>query len=92
MNSNVNKQEESSLYTIAAFLLGMLLTENLTSTEQNALGNWLMLVAQTLCSNGSYVFNNDWNEHLGGEHPEIRNMLNKMDVALDQVNKVINKM
>lgn len=92
MNSNINKQEESRLYTIAAFLLGMLLTENLTSTEQNALGNWLMLVAQTLCSNGSYVFNNDWNEHLGGGHPEIRSMLNKMNVALDQVNKVINKM
>lgn len=85
----MRKEEEARLYTIAAFLLGYVLIDNLTSTEQNALGNWLMLVSQTLCTNGSYNFNKEWNDHLYGEHPDIRNMMNIMRDSIDKVGKII---
>ncbi|MDO4394710.1 MAG: hypothetical protein Q4C23_01850 [Mycoplasmatota bacterium] len=85
----MNKKEESKTYTIAAFLLGYVLIDNLTSTEQNALGNWLMLVAQTLCTNGSYVFNNDWKEHTTQGHPDIRNMLEVVRDSIDKVSEII---
>lgn len=85
----MNKKEEARVYTVAAFLLGFILTDNLSSTEQNALGNWLMLVAQTLCTNGSYDFNKEWNNHLDNGHPDILNMLDKMKDSIDKVNKIM---
>lgn len=85
----MNKKEESKIYTTAAFLLGIILTDNLTSTEQNAVGNWLMLVAQTLCTNGSYTFNKDWKGHLNEGHTDIRSMLNVMKKSLDKVSEII---
>ena len=51
--------EEDKMLTTLAFILGYILIDNLSSTEQNALGNWLMLVSQTLCTNGSYTFNKE---------------------------------
>lgn len=85
----MSKKEEAKMYTVAAFLLGFILLDNLTSTEQNALGNWLMLVAQTLCTNGSYTFNNDWKDHLSNGHLDIRDMLVKMRDSLDKVNNIM---
>lgn len=35
-------------------LIGYLLIDDLTANEQNALGNWLMLTAQVLCTNALY--------------------------------------
>lgn len=39
--------------TTIGFILGIILTSNLTSYEQNTLGNWLMLIAQTIITNAS---------------------------------------
>ena len=41
-------------FSFSAVLLGYLLIDDLTANEQNALGNWLMLVAQLLCTNAYY--------------------------------------
>lgn len=41
-------------FTTSAFIIGLLLIDDTTSNEQNALGNWLMLVAQVLCTNAYY--------------------------------------
>ena len=49
---NNQNLEDKSLTTLA-FIIGLALIDNLTSTEQNAVGNWIMLIAQTLCTNGS---------------------------------------
>ncbi|MBQ4263551.1 MAG: hypothetical protein IJB83_04865 [Bacilli bacterium] len=46
---NTNPRISTSL----AFLIGLLLTSDLTSFEQNTLGNWLMLIAQTIITNAS---------------------------------------
>ena len=51
-----NTKLESKTLTTIAFVIGLALIDNLSSTEQNAVGNWIMLIAQTLCTNGSYNF------------------------------------
>lgn len=42
------------LFTLSAVALGYLLIDDLSANEQNALGNWLMLTAQVLCTNAYY--------------------------------------
>ena len=44
----------SKTYTIIACIIGFALIDDLTANEQNALGNWLMLMAQVLCTNAFY--------------------------------------
>ena len=42
------------LWSFSAVAVGYLLIDDLTANEQNALGNWLMLTAQVLCTNAYY--------------------------------------
>ncbi len=41
-------------WSFSAVIVGYLLIDDLTANEQNALGNWLMLTAQVLCTNAYY--------------------------------------
>ena len=41
-------------FSVSAVIVGYLLIDDLTANEQNALGNWLMLTAQVLCTNAFY--------------------------------------
>lgn len=85
----MSKEEEAKLLTIMAFILGYILIDSLSSTEQNALGNWLMLVSQTLCTNGSYTFNKEWKGHIVGDHIDIKNMFDKFRDSVDKLNDMI---
>ncbi len=42
------------IFTLSAITVGYLLIDDTTANEQNALGNWLMLTAQVLCTNAFY--------------------------------------
>ena len=42
------------LFSASAVVVGFILIDDLTANEQNALGNWLMLTAQVLCTNAFY--------------------------------------
>lgn len=42
------------LFSFSAVVLGYILIDDTTANEQNALGNWLMLAAQVLCTNAFY--------------------------------------
>ena len=42
------------VFSFSAIVIGYLLIDDTTANEQNALGNWLMLVAQVLCTNAFY--------------------------------------
>lgn len=42
------------IFSASAIIVGYLLIDDLTANEQNALGNWLMLTAQVLCTNAFY--------------------------------------
>ena len=41
-------------FSFSAIIVGYLLIDDLTANEHNALGNWLMLTAQVLCTNAYY--------------------------------------
>ena len=45
---------DPKIFSSSAVIVGYLLIDDLTANEQNALGNWLMLVAQVLCTNAFY--------------------------------------
>ena len=45
---------DPNIFSLSAVIVGYLLIDDLTANEQNALGNWLMLVAQVLCTNAFY--------------------------------------
>ncbi len=42
------------LFTLSAVAVGYLLIDDTTANQQKSLGNWLMLVAQILCTNAFY--------------------------------------
>lgn len=80
--------EDKSLTTLA-FVIGLALIDNLSSTEQNAVGNWIMLIAQTLCTNGSYTFNKEWKHHIRTDNGITKDTLRKTS---DIINREINKL
>lgn len=42
------------VFSLSAVIVGYILIDDSTANEQNALGNWLMLVAQVLSTNAFY--------------------------------------
>ena len=60
---NETNREPAKLITLTAFLIGYLLIDNLNSNEQSALGNFFMLIGQTLCTSGSENFKRDWSPY-----------------------------
>ncbi len=85
-------------FSFSAVIVGYLLIDDLTANEQNALGNWLMLVAQVLCTNAFYrqvqqerIENNNINDSNISNEDGIE-MLEKMVEALQQeINDLKNK-
>ena len=82
--------------SIIAFLIGITITDNLTSTEQNAVGNFIMLIGQTICTNGSFYFNSDWKNNINrGNIDNNFNMgidKNTLKKTFDILNGEINKL
>ena len=84
-----NQNIEDKALTTLAFVIGLALIDNLSSTEQNAVGNWIMLIAQTLCTHGSYTFNKEWKSHTSnGNTPVTKDTLEKVR---DIINNTIRK-
>ena len=84
-----NQNIEDKALTTLAFVIGLALIDNLSSTEQNAVGNWIMLITQTLCTNGSYTFNKEWKGHINnGNTPVTKDTLEKVG---DIINNTIKK-
>ena len=85
MDSRIENRENSRLLTLTAFLIGYALVDDLSSTEQNALGGFFMakrkhaadwiLIGQTLSTNSGFHFNNDWNRRV----PSSNNNYSKED-------------
>ena len=49
-----NQNVSPKLYTLSAVAVGFLLLTDEDATRQNALGNWLMLVAQVISTNAYF--------------------------------------
>ena len=77
-------------FTFSAIVVGYLLIDDTTVNEQNALGNWLMLIAQILCTNAFYKqvqmergnITENVNENKNYTTDETIDMLEKMIRAL----------
>lgn len=68
------------LFSLSAVAIGYILIDDLSANEQNALGNWLMLVAQVLCTNAYYKQVQTEKNRMSNE--ETIEMINKMILAL----------
>ena len=44
---------DAKLWTNICFIIAMSITDDLTANEQNAIGNWFMLLGQILCTTGA---------------------------------------
>lgn len=71
-------------FTLSACIVGFVLLDDLSAEEQNALGNWLMLVAQVLCTNGFYRQLQDSRKEKRMTNAEIRDMIIKLRDALNE--------
>ena len=88
------------IFSLSAVAVGYILLDDATAREQNALGNWLMLVAQLLCTNAFY---RQLREERGLENQNINNvreksqkeetieMLEKLVKAIEEELKTIKK-
>lgn len=72
----------SNTFTLSAIVVGLLLIDDTTASEQNALGNWLMLVAQVLCTDAYYKqVQNERNEF---NEEDTKTILKKMANAINR--------
>ena len=78
----MKKDFSPKLYTLSAVMVGFLLLDDLSASEQNALGNWLMLASQVLCTNA--YFRQLKSSENTPNNEETLNMLTKMVKALEK--------
>lgn len=72
----------SNTFTLSAIIVGLLLVDDTTASEQNALGNWLMLVAQVLCTDAYYKQVQNERENFNEE--DTKTILKKMANAINK--------
>lgn len=74
------------LFSLSAVTVGYLLIDDTTANEQNALGNWLMLVAQILCTNAFYkqVMQERGHNNTKNDNEQTIVMMQKMMDALQK--------
>ena len=70
--------QSSKLMTLSAVAVAYLLMGDMNSNEQNAMANWLMLVAQTLETNAFFTALNSSNQ------VDDKELLRKLKNALEQ--------
>ena len=85
------------LFSFSAVAVGYLLIDDLTANEQNALGNWLMLAAQVICTNAFYKqvqqersqmnYSNNIDEKQTIEM--LKKMVNAINVEIEELKKKI---
>ena len=78
----MKKEISPKMYTLSAVVVGFLLLDDLSASEQNALGNWLMLASQVLCTN-AYFRQLKSSEDIPNNE-ETLDMLTKMVKALEK--------
>ena len=88
----MNTKDLHRLLTISAFTIGYVMIDELTATEQNAVGNFFMLIGQTLSTNSSFNFNVDWNNATNGtsiNKIDEKELLNRVkDIFNNSINNI----
>lgn len=80
----------ATAFTTSAFIIGLLLCDDLTPAEQNALGGWFMLVGQTLSTNsGQQQLLNNRNGTSNYYNSHVVNNNNLME-SVNKIKKEVN--
>ena len=81
-------------FSFSAIVVGYLLIDDLTANEQNALGNWLMLTAQVLCTNAFYkqVQAERHSTNIGGSNMSVEENIEMLKKMVNALNKEIEKL
>ena len=78
--------------TILAFILGLVLISDLNTNEQNMLGEWLMLVSQTVVThaNSQYLIEQRLkNNNININSKEIKSIYNPLIYNIDKLKSII---
>lgn len=87
---NINPKISTSL----CFLLGLILTDNLNAREQNVLGNWIMLLAQTIVTNSSsqnIIESRLYKQQININSKEFKSMYNPIYYNIENTKEIIKK-
>lgn len=78
-------------YTASAFIIGLLLIDNLTPAEQNSVGNWFMMIGQVLETSASQqqVINNYNNTSNNSNEHIVNNNFGPIKKAINIINENI---
>lgn len=76
-------------FTLSATIIGYALIDHFKSTEQNAIGNWLMLIGQILCTNGSYQFHKEYQAPTPKSNAKDIDLINRtIDAMKEEIEKL----
>lgn len=85
---------EPYCFTTSAFLIGILLIQDLSSAEQDSVGNWLQLVGltmQTYASQYATITSDDSEEKSSNENccdiETIKKAIKKIETELENISK-----
>lgn len=81
--------------TSFAFLLGLILVDSLNAPEQNMLGNWIILLGQTILTNASaqnVIESRIQGNRLNINSKEIKSIYDPIVYNIDKIKDIVNKM
>ncbi len=80
--------------TTSAFILGLILLDDLTAAEQNALGEWLILIGQVLLTNSGFqivIENRIKGNNLNIYSKELKSIYNPTIYDINKAQELIKK-
>ena len=94
MKENFNKifNTNPKYSTILAFILGYILIDDLNTSEQNMLGEWIMLIAQTIVTNANSQYlieQRTINNNININSKEIKSIYNPLIYNIDKLREII---
>ena len=82
------------LSTTLAFIVGLILIDDLTADEQDMLGSWLMLIAQVLVTNANsqtLIENRLLNNQININSKEIKSIYDPFIYNIDKIKDIVKK-
>ena len=82
------------LSTTLAFIIGLILIDDLNSDEQDMLGSWLMLIAQVLVTNANsqtLIENRLLNNQININSKDIKSIYNPFIYNIDKIKDIVKK-
>lgn len=79
--------------TSVSFILGLLLTSDLSVSEQNLVGNWIIMLGQTILTNASCqsVIESKINNNININSNEIKSIYNPFIYDINTIKSIVSK-